>query len=208
MRTLGYVVVGLLVWCAVARPAPPGPAGGASGGGGLVLLLAVGVVAATLAAARLRARHGHTTTSVRRGIRGRHVTVRTEPARGVAPHRRIATAAKHEAGHKAVAQARGWRVLGVQVNPDGSGVTRMYVPDRRYDPRDDIAVSLGGWLGSGTRDGCGSDFAHAEAARLSLPESERGAGWREGERRCRSALWWRSGQRRRDTAALIDRGQL
>ena len=217
MKVLLLFFGGLVVWGAITGETGETPGGpptaateiptqGGHGSALVGLLVVVGLIA--LVAKAGGGGHGHTTTTVKRGVRGRHITVRTAPARHVAPDRRVKVAAEHEAGHKAVAKARGWKVRGVEVYPDGSGVTRLYVPDRKYDPRDDIAVSLGGWKGAGTKEGCASDFGHADAAYRAMPAGERDAGWREGVRRCNSALFWRSGERRRDAAALMRDGSL
>jgi len=164
-----------------------------------------GVVALAAKAGGGRARHSHGHV-VRRG---RTVTVHTAPnnARTVARRRRIA--ADHEAGHVAVGRARRWKVVGASINDDGSGVTEFRsCGGRRYDPRDDIAVSLAGGMAAGTQAGCGSDNAYAEAARDSYPADQRGAAWREGERRARAALFWRGGERRRDSQRLQREGSL
>jgi hypothetical protein len=181
-----------------------------SGGHGALFgaLVVVGLLVLVAKAGGGGSKHAHSTTTVARGMRGRHITVRTEPSRHADPQKRIKIAAEHEAGHKAVAKARGWKVRGVEVYPDGSGITRLYVPDRKYNPRDDIAVSLGGWKGSGTKAGCGSDFGHANAAYGAMSPDEREAGWREGVRRCNSALFWRAGERRRDAQRLEREGTL
>jgi hypothetical protein len=174
---------------------------------GLVVLIGVGAIGLVSQGARSGGRNSHAHTRVVR--RGRHVEVHSAPVRASSVTRRRRIAADHEAGHAAVARARGWRVNGVEIRDDGSGVTRMTVPWlKSYDPRDDIAVSLAGGKAARTQVGCGSDNAYAEAARNSVPEDQRDAAWREGNRRADSALFWRSGQRHRDSQALQKRGQL
>lgn len=173
----------------------------AGGAAALVVLVAkTGVGGGRATSGRMTSGHGH----ARVVRRGRRVEVHTAPhhARSVARRRRIA--ADHEAGHAAAGRARGWKVEGMEVRDDGSGVTRFRTP-RRYDPRDDIAISLAGGMAARTWSGCASDLAYANAARDRLPKDKRDAGWREGERRARSALFWRAGERQRDARTLQER---
>lgn len=111
-------------------------------------------------------------------MRGRMVAVRT----GNSDCR---VAARHEAGHYAVAQAVGGRVRGAAIYPDGSGVTMLKLP-RRISPSKDVAVDVAGHVASGTSSGCdgfdGSDFDQMRKVLAKLPKGERDAVQAEGYR--------------------------
>lgn len=115
---------------------------------------------------------------------GRTVAVRTGNSN-------CRVAARHEAGHYAVAQAVGGRVRGAAIYPDGSGVTVLRLP-RRISPAKDVAVDVAGHVASGTSSGCdgfdGSDFDQMRDVLATLPKSQRDAvqaeGYRIAERVC------------------------
>lgn len=83
----------------------------------------------------------------------RRVAVRTHGGHGTK------TAARHEAGHRRMAKANGWRVESTHIYPDGSGVTWMYIP-KDAPVEQLVAVDVAGGIAAGTWSGCSSDLAH------------------------------------------------
>jgi hypothetical protein len=83
----------------------------------------------------------------------RRVAVRTHGGHGTR------TAARHEAGHRRMAKANGWRVESTEIFPDGSGVTWMYIP-KDAPVEQLVAVDVAGGIAAGTWAGCSSDLAH------------------------------------------------
>ena len=73
----------------------------------------------------------------------RRVAVRTHGGHGTR------TAARHEAGHRRMAKANGWRVESTEIFPDGSGVTWMYIP-KDAPVEQLVAVDVAGGIAAGT----------------------------------------------------------
>ena len=83
----------------------------------------------------------------------RRVAVRTHGGHGTK------TAARHEAGHRRMAKANGWKVESTEIFPDGSGVTWIHIP-KDAPVEQLVAIDVAGGVAAGTWAGCSSDMAH------------------------------------------------
>src|SRR5690606_16753473 len=107
------------------------------------------LVAALVAAWLLAGSTGRRAAAAGRGRR--RVAVRTHGGHGTR------VAAMHEAGHRQMAKANGWKVESAEIFPDGSGVTWMYVP-KDAPVEQLVAVDVAGGIAAGTWEGCSSDM--------------------------------------------------
>jgi hypothetical protein len=180
--------------------------GGTLLGGLLICLVIVAVVGYVV----LRARAGgHSHGHARVVRRGRRVEFHTAPTQKARPgNANLKVAANHEAAHAVVAKHCGWRVDGVQINPDGSGVTRVSTSlwSGGGKPQDIIAVALAGGKGSNWS-GCSSDLDRARETYEGCDPTERDAIWNEGDRKANSGLFWRGGEKSRIATKLLKDGE-
>lgn len=82
------------------------------------------------------------------------------------------TAARHEAGHRRMAKANGWRVHSAEIFADGSGVTRLDIP-RNATPEQLVAIDVSGGIAAGTWAGCGSDLSYMREDLKRVPAKDR-----------------------------------
>jgi hypothetical protein len=92
----------------------------------------------------------------------RRVAVRTPGGHGTK------TAARHEAGHRRMAKANGWKVESTEIFPDGSGVTWIHIP-KDAPVEQLVAVDVAGGIAAGTCAGCSSDMADLRKDLARLP---------------------------------------
>lgn len=119
------------------------------------------------------------------------------------------TAARHEAGHRRMAKAMGWKVHSAEIFPDGSGVTRLDIPKTASVP-ELVAISASGGIAAGTWAGCGSDLDYMKADLKHLPANERGKAKREGYALARRTVggWIFDGGVSTDAAAIYKNGRI
>lgn len=110
------------------------------------------------------------------------------------------TAARHEAGHAAVARSVGGSVTGARISANGAGWT-SYRPDQWMTPAEEIAIALGGAYAEGVSIGtpqCRGDNAHIQ--RVLRHCGSRGRVMAKAERLARQGL-----ARQRSYAGRVER---
>lgn len=115
----------------------------------------------------------------------------------------IATAARHEAGHKAAADEYGWPVASVDIYPDGSGYTSVW-GFRWKDPQQRVVLLLAGEVASGTSSGTGKDRDEIDEITAAHLEVDPDAAYAEAIR----IVTAHADQIDQDAAVLRDEGHL
>jgi len=137
------------------------------------------------------------------------IEIRTEGGHGTK------TAARHEAGHRRYAKARGWKVEFTEIYPDGAGVTAAYVP-KGTPAHEIVGMAEAGAVASGTTAGCHSDFKRRDEVIAGLPGGwifegpERAKARREGRALAQKAVggWIFDGGVGTDAAKLHKHGRI
>ena len=102
-------------------------------------------------------------------------------------------AALHEAGHRRYAKKRGWEVVSTEIFPDGTGVTKAYIP-KDATVAEIVGMCEAGAAAAGTTKGCYSDFKRRDEVISTLPGGlifegpERAKARREGRRLAEQAV--------------------
>lgn len=119
----------------------------------------------------------------------------------------LASTARHEAGHAAVAREFGWAIRYCHLNPDGSGYTAVWFW-RMRDRHQRLAVLYAGEIASGVPGDSPHDREQIGRILSTLPPDEQvnadNAAYELAER----IVSEREDEIRRDAATLLERGSL
>jgi hypothetical protein len=141
------------------------------------------------------------------------------PARAMSGTRRIEihthgghgtrTAARHEAGHRRMAKALGWKVHSAEIFPDGSGVTRLDVP-KNAPVEHHVAIDVSGGIAAGTWAGCSSDLKYVREDLRRVPARDRARVRRAGYALARKTVggWIFDGGVGSDAAKIYQNGRI
>jgi hypothetical protein len=177
-------------------------------------VLVAALVIAWLLAKPTRPRTAAAAGRGRRRVAGRgarRVAVRTPGGHGTK------LAAWHEAGHRRMAKANGWRVESTHIFPDGSGVTWIHIPDDA--PVEQlVAVDVAGGIAASTWSGCSSDMAHLRKDLARLPggwlfdgpvrDKAKRAGYALARKTVGSGWLFDNAAVKRDAAELLEKGRI
>jgi hypothetical protein len=122
------------------------------------------------------------------------------------PDADCALSARHEAGHKAVADEYGWSVESVTISPDGDGATTVRVPCSCPEQR--VVLALAGAVSAGTAFGAEDDFASANDDLKTVPKRQWAQVKAHAQGDAERIVAKRRAQIDRDAAQLRETGRL